>query len=35
MLESPLHLPVGEFLVLLAWAIGAPLLAIRFFRWEE
>jgi ABC-2 type transport system permease protein len=29
------HLPVGELLVLIAWAIGAPLLAIRFFRWEE
>jgi ABC-2 type transport system permease protein len=29
------HLPVGDFLVLLVWAIGAPLLAIRFFRWEE
>ncbi len=34
-LASPAHLPVGELLVLLAWAVGAPLLAIRFFRWEE
>lgn len=34
-LASPAHLPVGELFVLLAWAIGAPLLAIRFFRWEE
>ena len=34
-LASPSHLPVGELFVLLAWAIGAPLVAIRFFRWEE
>ncbi len=34
-LASPSHLPVGELLVLLVWALGAPLLAIRFFRWEE
>ena len=34
-LASPAHLPVGELLVLLAWAIGAPLAAIRSFRWEE
>ena len=27
--------PVGEFVVLLAWAIAAPLVAARFFRWEE
>ena len=27
--------PVGEFVVLLAWAIAAPLLAARYFRWEE
>jgi ABC-2 type transport system permease protein len=27
--------PTGEFVVLLAWAIAAPLLAARFFRWEE
>ncbi len=29
------HLPVGELLVLLVWAVGAPLCAIRFFNWEE
>jgi ABC-2 type transport system permease protein len=34
-LEQPLDLPVGELLVLLAWAVGAPILAIRYFRWEE
>ncbi|MGZ4690169.1 MAG: ABC transporter permease [Acidimicrobiia bacterium] len=34
-LASPAHLPVGELFVLLAWAIGAPLAAVRFFRWEE
>jgi ABC-2 type transport system permease protein len=27
--------PVGEFAVLLAWAVAAPLLAARWFRWEE
>jgi ABC-2 type transport system permease protein len=27
--------PIGEFVVLLVWAIAAPLLAARFFRWEE
>jgi ABC-2 type transport system permease protein len=27
--------PTGEFVVLLAWAIVAPLLAARTFRWEE
>jgi ABC-2 type transport system permease protein len=34
-LASSPHLPVGELFVLIAWAIGAPLLAIRYFRWEE
>ena len=34
-LANPSHLPVGELFVLLAWAVAAPLLAIRFFRWEE
>jgi ABC-2 type transport system permease protein len=27
--------PVGELAVLVAWAVGAPLLAARYFRWEE
>jgi ABC-2 type transport system permease protein len=27
--------PAGEFAVLLAWAVAAPLLAARYFRWEE
>jgi ABC-2 type transport system permease protein len=27
--------PVGEFVVLLAWAVAAPLAAARWFRWEE
>ena len=27
--------PVGSFVVLVAWAIGAPLAAIHYFRWEE
>jgi ABC-2 type transport system permease protein len=27
--------PGGELAVLVAWAIGAPLLAARYFRWEE
>jgi ABC-2 type transport system permease protein len=34
-LDQPMHLPAGEFVVLLLWAVGAPLLAIRWFRWEE
>jgi ABC-2 type transport system permease protein len=29
------HLPVGSFTVLVVWAVVAPLLAVRFFRWEE
>ncbi|HZJ26956.1 MAG TPA: ABC transporter permease [Acidimicrobiia bacterium] len=29
------HLPLASLAVLLVWAIGAPLLAVRFFRWEE
>ncbi len=28
-------LPVGELVVLLVWAVGAPLLAARTFSWEE
>jgi ABC-2 type transport system permease protein len=27
--------PTGELVVLVAWAIAAPLLAARYFRWEE
>jgi ABC-2 type transport system permease protein len=27
--------PVGAFVVLLVWAIAAPLAAARWFRWEE
>ena len=27
--------PVGELVVLIAWAIAAPLVAARWFRWEE
>jgi len=27
--------PAGELAVLIAWAVGAPLLAARYFRWEE
>jgi hypothetical protein len=27
--------PVGELVVLVVWAIAAPLLAARYFRWEE
>jgi ABC-2 type transport system permease protein len=27
--------PTGEFVVLVVWAVAAPVLAARFFRWEE
>jgi len=27
--------PAWSVIVLVLWAIGAPLLAARFFRWEE
>lgn len=33
---SPAHaFPYGHVLVLLLWAVGAPLAAAAFFRWEE
>jgi ABC-2 type transport system permease protein len=32
--DSP-SLPLGSFAVLGVWAVAAPLLAIRYFRWEE
>ena len=32
---TPQAFPVGELAVLVAWAIAAPLLAARYFRWEE
>ena len=28
-------LPIGSMLVLAAWAVAAPLAAVRWFRWEE
>jgi ABC-2 type transport system permease protein len=34
-LASDPHLPLDAFAVLVAWAVAAPLLAVRFFRWEE
>jgi hypothetical protein len=27
--------PTGELVVLVVWAIATPLLAARYFRWEE
>jgi len=27
--------PTGQLVVLLAWAVAAPLAAARWFRWEE
>jgi hypothetical protein len=27
--------PAGSFVVLLAWAVAAPVIAARTFRWEE
>ena len=34
-LNSQLSFPFEELVVLIVWAIGAPLLAARFFTWEE
>jgi ABC-2 type transport system permease protein len=34
-LDTGRHFATGEFVVLVAWAIAAPLAAARFFRWEE
>jgi ABC-2 type transport system permease protein len=34
-LEPGHAFPTGPLLVLTAWAIAMPLLAARFFRWEE
>jgi ABC-2 type transport system permease protein len=34
-LNSSIAFPTGELFVLLAWAVAAPLLAARFFTWEE
>lgn len=34
-LAADADLPLGSFAVLVIWAIGAPALAVRFFRWEE
>jgi ABC-2 type transport system permease protein len=34
-LNPSLSFPSGELAVLLVWAVAAPLLAARFFTWEE
>ena len=31
----PQPFPTGELVVLVVWAVAAPLLAARYFRWEE
>jgi ABC-2 type transport system permease protein len=33
-LTSPVEVPGRAWLVMLAWAVAAPLLAARWFRWE-
>jgi ABC-2 type transport system permease protein len=35
LLDTSRQFASGQFLVLVAWAIAAPLAAARFFRWEE
>jgi ABC-2 type transport system permease protein len=34
-LQPDPSLPLGSFAVLVVWAVAAPLLATRYFRWEE
>ena len=34
-LSPGISFPTGELIVLVAWAIAAPLAAARWFRWEE
>ncbi len=34
-LEAGRHFATGEFVVLVVWAIAAPVAAARWFRWEE
>jgi len=34
-LQASPDLPLGSFTVLMVWAVATPLLAVRYFRWEE
>lgn len=34
-LDASVSFPTGEAAVLLAWAVAAPVVAVRTFRWEE
>jgi len=34
-LDPSVGFPIGELVVLLVWAVAAPLAAVRFFAWEE
>ena len=34
-LDAHASFDVGEFVVLVVWAVAAPLAAIRWFRWDE
>ena len=34
-LDAGASFPTGELVVLVTWAIAAPLAAARWFRWEE